>query len=130
MRKILFLICILFLVVGCDAFSPKPVTYHVYVIDKWCDTVEVTTTHFIHTGKGSIPICSRSDEVKHHVKFYFWNLEKPTSKMGNLEYEETVGQAYYDLFEKGKTYIFTEENEYELGLRSKEKKYKMYMNSI
>jgi len=130
MKKILFLICILFLVVGCDAFSPKPVTYHVYVMDKWLDTVEYTSTHFIHTGKATVPITSHHTRVDKCVKFRFWNMENPTSKMGELEYEETVRLPYYNLFEKNKTYIFTEENEYELGLRSKEKKYKMYMNSI
>lgn len=125
MKKILFLICILFLVVGCDVFSPKPVTYHVYVMDKWLDTVEYTSTHFIHTGKATIPITSHHTRVDKCIKFRFWNMEEPLSKMSEAVYVEDVGDAYYKSMEKHKTYMFNQNDEYILGLRKKERIYKI-----
>jgi hypothetical protein len=53
----------------------------------------------------------------------FWNLENTTSPIGNNVYTEETSDAYYKLLEKNKSYFFTEENEYELRLRNKEKSY-------
>lgn len=100
-----------------------PVNYRVYVLDKWQDTTQYTTTSFMRCGQTTIPMVHYHKRINNHVKFMFWNLENPTSPIGNNVYIEETSDVYYKLLEKNKTYFFTEENEYELRLRNKEKSY-------
>ena len=109
---------------SCDRLSPKPVNYHVYVLDKYCDTVEYNVTRFVYTGHGSVPIRRHGTKHEYHIKFQFWNTKESTSALGDIIFDETTSWQYYQALQKGQTYMFNEENEYELGLRSKEKYYK------
>lgn len=124
MKKILFLLSIALLTIGCDRLSPTPVSYRVYVLDKWQDTTEYTTTTFHRFGQATVPMRHHHTRINNHIKFVFWNLEEPLSPMGNIIQMETVSDAYYNALEKDKAYLFTEKDEYELGLRQKEKWFK------
>ena len=106
-----------------------PVNYRLYVLDKWQDTVEYTTTTYLHCGNGvRVPLRHHHKRVENHVSFFFWNMNEPTSPMGNIEQRAKVSDVYYEVLDKDKTYIFTEENEYELDLRNKEKWYNEIYN--
>ena len=114
-----FLILLPFM--SCDRLSPKPVNYHVYVLDKYCDTVEYNVTRFVYTGHGSVPIRRHGTKHEYHIKFQFWNIKESTPALGDIIFDETTSWPYYQALQKGQTYIFNERDEYELGLRSKEK---------
>lgn len=118
---------IMLLNTGC--VDRTPVNYRVYVLDKWQDTVEYTTTTYLHCGNGvRVPQRHHHKRVENHVSFFFWNMNEPTSPMGNIEQRAKVSDVYYEVLDKDKAYIFTEENEYELDLRNKEKWYNEIYN--
>ena len=120
---VLLLCGMMFINTGC--IDRTPVNYRVYVLDKWQDTTQYTTTSFMRCGKMTIPMVHHHKRVNNHVKFMFWNLENPTSKMSEAVYVEDVGDAYYKSMEKHKAYMFNQNDEYILGLRKKERNYKI-----